>query len=110
MVLHLTRGCQALAELAEAAAALRAVSTAAGPVVLYHLVVTESPHKSLAYPAAADEIEDPALRAIWELSSPLLGRERLAAEKPTIKPDSRGMVINAKFDLLLEEVKVLLAG
>ncbi|MHB1033281.1 MAG: hypothetical protein ACYC35_04960 [Pirellulales bacterium] len=110
VVLHLTRGCQALAELAEAAAALRAVSTAAGPVALYHLVVTESPQKALAYPAAADEIEDPALRALWELSSPLLGRERLAAEKPTVKPDSRGMVINAKFDLLLEGVKNLLAS
>ena len=81
-----------------------------GPLTLYHLVATETPHKSLAYPDGAETIEDSALQALWEISSPLLGRHRLAAEKPAVKPDSRGFVVNGKFDLLLDEVRTVLNG
>lgn len=105
IVLHLTRGHIELGDVDWAAGALGRVSTAAGPVTLYHLIVTEEPHKSLAYPANADEIEGPTLKKLWEATSLLLGREQLAADKPAITADSRGMVVNGKFDLLLEGVK-----
>ena len=109
VVLHLTRGRAEPAEIEQAAGQLRAIATAAGPVVLYHLVATETPHKSLAYPDTPDEIAEPSLQKLWELSSPLLGRERLAAENPAIKPESRGIVVNGKFDRFLDEIKRVLA-
>jgi hypothetical protein len=34
-----------------------------------------------------------------------LDRERLAAEKRPVTADSHGMVVNGKFDLLLDAVK-----
>ena len=71
-------------------------------------MATEAPHTSLAYPDAPEQIADPILQKLWELTSPLLGGERLAAENP-VKADSRGMVVNGKFDLFLDEIKKTLA-
>jgi hypothetical protein len=110
VVLHLTRGYFDPAEIEQAAAALAAVRTSAGPVTLYHWVAAETPHKSLIYPAADSEIEDPALRKLWETSSPLLARERLSQEKPAVSADAKGLVINGKFDALLEGIKDALAA
>ena len=110
IVLHLTRGYFDPAEIEQAAATLAAVSTSSGPVTLYHWIAPETPHKSLVYPADAAELEDPALGKLFEASSPLLARQRLSQEKPSISPDARGFVINGKFDLLLEGVKDALAG
>lgn len=42
---------------------------------------------------------------LWRLSSPLLGREVLAAEKPTISDQSRGFVVNSRCNLLMETLK-----
>ncbi|HUY87908.1 MAG TPA: hypothetical protein VMV10_04150 [Pirellulales bacterium] len=110
IVLHLTRGYFDPSEIEQAAAALADVQTSAGPVTLYHWVATETPHKSLVYPADESELEDPALRKLFETSSPLLARERLSQEKPSISADARGLVINGKFDALLEGVKDALAA
>jgi hypothetical protein len=109
IVLHLTRGRQDDGALRDAVNRLADIAAPAGPVSLYHLVATESPHKSVAYPEADGELDDPALRVLWEVSSPLLGAGRLAAEKPTVKAGARGLVVNGKFDLLLDEVKHALA-
>jgi hypothetical protein len=105
VVLHLTRGAGDVAELEQAVVPLRAINTSAGQVALYHLVITESPQPSLAYPDTESGIDDPVLRKLWEYSSPLLGAERLSGERKTVKPGSRGIVINGKFDLLLDEAK-----
>lgn len=110
VVLHLTRGYFDPAEVEQAAAALAEVRAFAGPVTLYHWVATESPHKSLVYPAGDGEIEEPALRKLFETSSPLLARERLSQEKPAISADARGIVINGKFDALLDGIKDALAA
>jgi hypothetical protein len=92
VVLHLTRGQADTAEIEQAAAPL------SGPAVLYHLVATESPHTSQAYPDAPDELATPSLQKLWELTSPLLGATD--TEKPP-----RGLVVNGKFDKFLEEIK-----
>jgi hypothetical protein len=105
IVLHLTRGQIEPADIEWAKGALSRVDSAAGPVTLYHLVITEEPHKSLAYPVNDEEIGTAALKKIWEASSLLLDREQLAAEKRPVTADSRGMVVNGKFDLLLEAIK-----
>lgn len=104
IVLHLTRGRPDPDELQQAADRLRQIDAAGRGVLLYHLVVTEAPHRSLAYPGQPSGIEDPVLLKLWELSSPLLAGERLAVEKPAVAVDSRGFVINGKFDLLSDGV------
>ena len=108
VVLHLTRGCGEQSEIERAAGQVRAVAGAAGPAVLYHLVATESPHKSLAYPETPDEIAEPPLRTLWEVTSPLMDGARSAAGEPAQAP-SRGMVVNGKFDVFVEEIKKTLA-
>ena len=110
VVLHLTRGYFDPVEIEQAAAALAEVRTSGGPLTLYHWVATETPHKSLIYPAGDSEIEEPALRKLWETSSPLLARERLSQERPAISADAKGIVINGKFDALLEGIKDALAA
>ena len=105
IVLHLTRGQIEPSDIEWAKGALARVDSSAGPVTLYHLVLTEEPHKSLAYPASDEELSTASLKKLWEASSLLLDRERLAAEKRPVTADSRGMVVNGKFDLLLEAIK-----
>lgn len=110
VVLHLTRGAQDAAALTEAAGQLSTIAPAAGPVVLYHLAATEQPHASSSYPADAEAIESDSLKAAFEASSTLLGREQLAVDKPSIvSAESRGVVINGKFDLLLDGISAQLS-
>lgn len=102
IVIHLTRGAPDAADTEEAA---RQVTTIACSVALYHVVETEASHPSVLFPDAVSDKEDPALQVLWRLSSPLLGRETLAAEKPTISPQSRGFVVNGRSNLLMEALK-----
>jgi len=106
VVLHMTRGRFNSEEIDEAVGQLRA----SGEPSLYHLVLTESPHRSLAYPPEPTGIQDPHLVKLWELSSPLLGSHALAARKTAVTPQSRGIVINGKFDLLLDAVEEALSA
>jgi hypothetical protein len=69
------------------------------------LIVTEEPHKPLAYPGSDGEIGPLSLKKLWSVTSLLLDRERISAEKSFITGDSRGMVVNGKFDLLVDAVK-----
>lgn len=108
IVLHLTRGQIDAGDVDWVKEALARVDATAGPVALYHLIVTEEPHKSLAYPASDEEISSPALKKLWQATSLLLDRERLAIEKRPVTVESRGMVVNGRFDLLLEPIKRLI--
>ena len=89
------------------------VLCAAG-ALLYHHVVTETPHRSLSYPDSASGIADPSadqnIRQLWLWSSPLLGAAALAAEKRVASAAARGIVINAKFDLLLDGILALVVA
>jgi hypothetical protein len=93
VVLHLTRAAQAPGELREAVGQI-------GGAAVYHLVATEQPHPSLAYPATAGDLVGAALEEVWEVSSPLADAEAFLSN-PAIKPGSRGVVVNGKFDCLL---------
>jgi len=99
IVLHITRGRWEPEAVDQALAPLEALAEAGPGVLLYHLMATETPHRSLAYPDSPEGIDRPELAKLWEKSSPLAGAERLAAAKRGITPGSRGIVINGKFDL-----------
>jgi hypothetical protein len=90
IVLHLTRGGQAEAELREAVALARGAA-------VYHLVVTEEPRSSVAYPVA-EEVEDPEVKLLAELSSRIADA---LPDAPAVKEGARGLVINGKFDCLM---------
>lgn len=109
IVLHLTRGEVEPAAMQQAAAQLSGLNAMAGPVALYHLVATEAPHASLAYPETGDALASAGLRTLWEVSSLLVDAPRLEAQRPGLKPGAHGIVVNGKFDLLLESVKPALA-
>jgi hypothetical protein len=110
IVLHLTRGRLEPAEMEESARLVQQCSSAAGPALLYHLLLSESPHPSVAYPAKDDDLRDDAFRKLWELSSLLARREQLAEKRPSLAEQSRGFVINGKFDLLTAELSAALGG
>jgi hypothetical protein len=104
IVLHLTRGSHPAADSADSAALLSGAATASGPVRLHHLVITEGPHKSFAYPDSDAGIESDELRGLWQASSALPDWEKLqAAKRPYLTAGSRGFVVNGKFDLVGEE-------
>ena len=105
IVIHVTRGQFDPGQIDLAVGQLASES-----FTLYHLIVTESSHASLAYAGRPDEIGRPDLKKLWELTSPLLGRDNLAARKSTVSPQSRGIVINGKFDLLLEGIEEALGA
>jgi hypothetical protein len=105
VVLHLTHDAVDAEELEKSAGVLSQVQTEDGTVRLYHLVATEKPHASVSYPETDDGLQTLGLKKLWTLSSPLLAVEQLAASHPfLVRPNSRGMVVNAKFDLLLKGI------
>jgi hypothetical protein len=101
LVVHLTRGRH---EAAEVEAAFAVVANAknrhgACPVV-YHQVVTESPHASVVYPVDDQELTDPSLKALFHAASPVLGCEQLMQRIPSLKSGARGFVVNGKMDIV----------
>lgn len=104
IILHLTRGAQDAAEITAAIATVTSLATSTGTVLVHHLVHTESPHKALAYPDNSVDINGEVLKVLWEGSSPLPLWERLKeANRPYVTAESRGFVVNGKFDMLVDE-------
>jgi hypothetical protein len=108
IVLHLTRGQFDGRVVEEAFGQFHSPSSDL-QCLIYHLIVTERPHKSIAYPETDSEIEVASIKLLWEQTSPLLGRERIAVGRPSLAPNARGFVINGKFDLFVESIKDALA-
>jgi len=111
VVLHLTRGQHSASDLEAGAAKIQGVTVASGAAVLYHAIATQAPHTSVCYCENDAALETDELKAAFAASSPLLGRTELAESKPTlVKPESRGIVVNGKFDLLLDGIRSALAA
>lgn len=102
VLVHLTRGRSSGSELQAAIDSVRSVTPSG--IVVYHLIATEAPHPSVVYPSNGDVLQTDELRACWEATSPLLGSERLSANRRDVTAESRGIVVNAQFDLLLDEI------
>lgn len=102
IVLHLTRGELEASDVETAAGHLR---TSGFEVALYHLVVTQGEHPPVSYPDSESELSMSELETLWRITSPLLCRSRVALEDESITVDSRGIVVNSRFSLLLDPVK-----
>ena len=103
LAIHVTGGFSPEA-ISAGAARLRELED----VLLYHCIVPEIPQPTLAYPDSAERIGDPGTAALWQITSPLAGAREIIAKRPAINEASRGFVVGAKFDLLLESLQALL--
>lgn len=104
IALHLTRGEHSPDQVESAAGLLSEISTSAGTCLLHHLVLTEQPQKSVAYPPSESDCESEELKSLWRTASPVMAWEFLADKKgPHITQESRGFVVNGKFDVLAKE-------
>lgn len=111
VVLHLTRGQHSPGDLEAAAAKIQQATVAAGAPLLYHAIATQQPHTSLCYCENDAELETAELKGAFAVSSPLLGRSELVESKPAlVKAESRGIVVNGKFDLLLDGIRSALSA
>jgi hypothetical protein len=104
IVMHVTGGAFSAETITDAAEALADT----GDALLYHSVVPEQLQRTAVYPADARQITDPATAALWQMTSPLAGAEMIAAKRSTITDASRGFVVGAKFDLLVDSIQSLL--
>ena len=110
VVVHLTRGCSD-ADCGPFEAALEPLTRLGDQVLLHHVVATEEPHPSVAYPTNDGALQTAPLQLLWRLSSPLLGGEELAQTRgPTISASSRGIVVNAKLDVLVPGLRSVVAS
>lgn len=99
VILHLTRGRFDATQTNAALQTLRAAAPA-GKLRLYHVIATEYPHPSAAYPADDTLLEHDELKSLFACSDVLQNAAELSAEFPHLMPESKGIVINGKFDLL----------
>jgi hypothetical protein len=105
IVMHLTRGQLSTDDLTQAWERLSSIHNASGSVIGYHLVATEEPHTSVVFPVEDSGLQTESLKALFEKSARLLGSESLEASKPRlVKADSRGFVVNGKFDFLMDGI------
>lgn len=96
MVIHLTRGKQDAQDLDSSLQLMQDVTG----LLLFHLVASEDAQPSLVYPTAAAEIEDPILTTLRSYSSQIPTWPQLAEKHSLLTADSRGIVVNGKFELL----------
>ena len=104
LVMHITGAGFSVEAVAVAASALAKM----GDVLVYHSIVPEQLQRTIVYPADAEQIANPTMASLWQWTSPLAGADQIAAKRKTINPASRGLVIGAKFDLLIESIQALL--
>lgn len=105
IVVHLTRGQLSKDDLTNAWMKISSVSNVSGPVVCYHLVATEEPHSTVAFPIDDANLQTDQLKDLFAQSSKLLGSDNLEVSKPKlVKADSRGLVVNGKFDFLADGI------
>lgn len=111
LVVLLTRAAFTEGEFESALRVMGELDCPQGAPVLHAIVQTESPHKSLAYPDTLDDIESEGLRALWDGVSRLFSYDALRAAKlPYVNSESRGIVVNGKFDALVPELQLVVSG
>jgi hypothetical protein len=110
LIIHMTRGAMSQRDLRAGLKKLKDVRSTAGPPLVHHLVLTESPGPAAAFPVDCSETGPSELRFFCQLSSPHVAAEYLAAKHQQIQPDSRGLVVNGTFDLAIEGFRHTLSG
>lgn len=99
-ILHFTAGQHSVELIEDAVSNLVNTDTNSNPTI-FTLVVTESPHGSSIFSGTNENLEDASLKALWKISSALPHMEKLQKQnRPYLNINSRGLVVNGKFDIL----------
>ena len=106
LVFHLTSGSWNEAAILDAAKSLAESSTES---ILYHHIATELPHPSVAYPETENVLDHPSLAAAWQCTSLLINAGEYQS-RSNITASSRGMVVNGRFDLMLDPLVSVHSG
>lgn len=97
IVLNLTDGMPTDGDPESHAKAIRGLSTADGPALVFNLLISTKPVPADFFPSYEGKFADPYAKLLFRMSSEL--PERLAdaarAEGHDVKPQARGVVINA---------------
>jgi hypothetical protein len=96
-VLHITDGESTDGDPTAAAAAIRALATSDGPVLLFNAHLSSSSARPLTFPGVGGDLPDDFARVLFDMSSPLPERLRkeAASEGYPVSDDSRGFAFNA---------------
>ncbi len=97
LVINITDGQASDADPRPAAAALRALSTADGEVLLFNAHLSSAPSDPIVFPATADGLTDPYARHLFKMSSPLPPRLLKAARADgfDVATGAHGFAFNA---------------
>ena len=97
VVINITDGKANDGDPEPAAAVLRQLATADGPVLLFHLHLSSSPARPVEFPSNEAELADPGARLLFRMSSPLPPRLLEAARSDGFPglAGTRGFVFNA---------------
>jgi hypothetical protein len=97
VVINVTDGRASDADPRPAAAALRALGTTDGEVLLFNLHLSSQPDRPVVFPASAARLTDPYARHLFAMSSPLPPRllEAARADGFAAREGARGFAFNA---------------
>lgn len=104
VVVHFSRAGWPSEDVPGAAGELAAIGI---PVTQYYVLLPDAPHPAVTYPTSAEGLGLPELQAAFEASGPLMGAATGEVSRPGIVvPESRGLTVNAEFDVLAESLRV----
>ena len=104
VVIHFSRAGWTSEDVRSAASEFAALRI---PAVQLHVLLPDAPHPAVTYPASGDGLSLPEVQAAFEASGPLPGAATGDVSRPGIVvPESRGMTVNAEFDVLAESLRV----
>jgi hypothetical protein len=97
IVLNLTDGMPSDGDPRENARLIRAVETSDGFALLFNLLISKKPVEPDYFPATEQKFTDTCSRLLFRMSSELPPKlwEAARAEGHDVKPQARGVVINA---------------
>jgi len=97
IVINITDGASTDGDPLPFAKALTDLATSDGTVLLFNCHISNASGKPVVFPDSVDAVDDPSARTLFEMSSPLPERIRLAAQGEgfPVSTETRGFAFNA---------------
>ena len=109
-ILHFTVGQHSPKSIEDAISNL-AIDDTDTSTTIFNLVVTEAPQGSSIFSGTDEDLKDQSLKTLWKISSALPHAEELREQnRPYLNSESRGLVVNGKFDILPDLLNIKLSS